>query len=284
MNKQVLKLNRAAQALVVAMSLSISMAASAYASNASDIHPEVESAVWEENNQECSSVTLNGKEIIAFKGNNPNSDDSVEDLAEELADKLQDLVKDEKFDPFKLVPAVEGNMAAVHVDGNTVLKFAPANADGQPLNESYKLINNIRNVMGIGPIPQSFLKMAESQGADQAYIALSRTGATPTPDNFNADFSGQASWYGGKFHGRRTSNGDVFNQDGFTAAHRTLPFGTKLLVMNRRTGDSCVVQVNDRGPYSGDRIIDLSRGAAQKLNMISSGVATVDVMVLENQK
>ncbi|HMY03328.1 MAG TPA: septal ring lytic transglycosylase RlpA family protein, partial [Candidatus Obscuribacter sp.] len=96
--------------------------------------------------------------------------------------------------------------------------------------------------------------------------------------------SGQASWYGGKFHGRRTSNGDVFDQDGFTAAHRTLPFGTKLLVMNRRTGDSCVVEVNDRGPFCGERVIDLSRGAANKLNMLSSGVATVDCMVLPVEK
>lgn len=279
MNKQ-MPLRRHILIALTALSLASLQTPAAMAAG-SELHPEVESAVWEENNHECASVTLNGKEIIAYRS---GESDDVEDLAEKLADKLQDLVKDDKFDPFKLVPAQEGNLAAVHVDGNTVLKFAPSSADSQPLAESYKLINNIRTVMGVGPIPQTFLKMAESQGPDQAYIALSRTGVCPSADNFSADFSGQASWYGGKFHGRRTSNGDVYNQDGFTAAHRTLPFGTKLLVMNRRTGDSCVVQVNDRGPYAGDRIIDLSRGAAQKLNMISSGVATVDIKVLENQK
>jgi rare lipoprotein A len=68
-----------------------------------------------------------------------------------------------------------------------------------------------------------------------------------------------------------------------TAAHRSLPFGTKLLVMNRKTGSSCVVEINDRGPFVGDRVIDLSRGAARQLNMISSGVALVDCLVLGSE-
>lgn len=253
---------------------------------ASSIDPEVEASVWEENDRELASVTLNGKELISFKeGDYSSSDESLEDRAENLADKLQGLLKDDKLDPTRLVPAQEGEMAAIHVEGKAVVTFAVPDASGKgesPLEASFKLVNNIRGILGVQPIPQNFLKMAESQGADQAYVALSRVGSV-APTNFEADFSGQASWYGGKFHGRRTSNGDVFDQDGFTAAHRTLPFGTKLLVMNRRTGDSCVVQVNDRGPFSGDRIIDLSRGAANKLNMISSGVAMVDCMVLQDK-
>ncbi|MCA9805242.1 MAG: septal ring lytic transglycosylase RlpA family protein, partial [Cyanobacteria bacterium HKST-UBA02] len=89
-----------------------------------------------------------------------------------------------------------------------------------------------------------------------------------------------ASWYGRKFHGRKAANGERFDMNGLTAAHRTLPFGTKLLVTNRRTGSSCVVKVNDRGPYHGNRVIDLSKGAAEKLQMVSSGVAMVDVVVI----
>ena len=69
-------------------------------------------------------------------------------------------------------------------------------------------------------------------------------------------------------------------KNGMTAAHRSLPFGTKLLVMNRRTGDSCVVKVNDRGPFIGGRVIDLSKGAARQLNMLGSGIAMVDCIVL----
>lgn len=275
--------NKFATTTLMVLCLSMTLSLSQAKASAANLEPEVESAVWEENDQECASVTLNGKELIAFRAQ-PGNSDTLEDQAENLADKLQDLLKDDKVDASRLVPAQEGNLAAIHLDGNTVLTFTPpSGSEIQPIEHSFKLVNAMRNVLGIQAIPQSFLKMAESQGADQAYVALSRS-TVSAPVNFSADFSGQASWYGGKFHGRRTSNGDVFDQDGFTAAHRTLPFGTKLLVMNRRTGDSCVVEVNDRGPFCGERVIDLSRGAANKLNMLSSGVATVDCMVLPVEK
>ncbi len=92
--------------------------------------------------------------------------------------------------------------------------------------------------------------------------------------------SGAASWYGGKFHGRKTANGERFNMNALTAAHRSLPFGTKVRVTNRNNGKSVVVRINDRGPYSGGRVIDLSRGAAQAVSMIGSGTAPVTIQVL----
>jgi len=73
---------------------------------------------------------------------------------------------------------------------------------------------------------------------------------------------GMASWYGPGFHGRRTASGETFNSSGLTAAHRYLPFGTRVRVTNLRNGRSVVVRINDRGPFSGGRVIDLSRGAA----------------------
>ena len=95
-----------------------------------------------------------------------------------------------------------------------------------------------------------------------------------------ATYSGKASWYGPGFHGRRTANGEVFNSNDLTAAHRSLPFGTKVRVTNINNGRSVVVRINDRGPFSGGRIIDLSAGAARSINMINSGVAPVRVEVL----
>ena len=95
-----------------------------------------------------------------------------------------------------------------------------------------------------------------------------------------ATYRGQASWYGPGFHGRRTANGEVFNSNALTAAHRSLPFGTKVRVTNMNNGRSVVVRINDRGPFSGGRIIDLSAGAARTINMINSGVAPVRVEVL----
>lgn len=92
--------------------------------------------------------------------------------------------------------------------------------------------------------------------------------------------SGTASWYGAKFHGRRTANGERFNKNDMTAAHRSLPFGTKVRVTNRRNGRSVVVRINDRGPFTRGRVIDLSRGAAQALGMVGAGTAPVSVEVV----
>lgn len=84
-------------------------------------------------------------------------------------------------------------------------------------------------------------------------------------------FSGIASWYGGKFHGRRTASGTRYNMHSMTCAHKTLPFGTKLLVENTSNGKTCQVTVTDRGPYYGKRVIDLSKAAADKLGLDGIG-------------
>ena len=89
--------------------------------------------------------------------------------------------------------------------------------------------------------------------------------------------SGEASYYGPGFAGRPTANGERFNPAELTAAHRTLPFGTKVKVTNERNGRSVIVRINDRGPYAHNRVIDLSKGAAEKIGMLSSGTAQVKI-------
>lgn len=88
-----------------------------------------------------------------------------------------------------------------------------------------------------------------------------------------------ASWYGPGFHGRKTASGETYNQNGLTAAHRSLPFGTRVKVTNTRNGKSVVVRVTDRGPFIKGRVIDLSRAAASAIGMIQSGVARVNLRV-----
>ncbi len=95
-----------------------------------------------------------------------------------------------------------------------------------------------------------------------------------------SSFSGQASWYGPGFHGRLTANGERYNQNAMTAAHPSLKFGTRVKVTNLNNGRSVVVRINDRGPFVGGRVIDLSAAAARSLNMINSGVAPVKVTIL----
>ena len=93
-------------------------------------------------------------------------------------------------------------------------------------------------------------------------------------------FSGKASWYGPGFHGRLTANGERYNQYALTAAHRSLPFGTRVRVTNVNNGRSVVVRINDRGPFIRGRVIDLSTAAASNIGMIHHGVVPVRLQIL----
>ena len=92
---------------------------------------------------------------------------------------------------------------------------------------------------------------------------------------------GEASWYGPGFFGNLTANGETYRPGTMTAAHRTLPFGTRVRVTNLWNGRMAVVRINDRGPYVGARVIDLGHGAAQRLGLVSSGIAQVRLEVLQ---
>ncbi len=107
------------------------------------------------------------------------------------------------------------------------------------------------------------------------------TAPAPTPRRFKLAGTGEASWYGPGFFGNRTANGEVFRPGTMTAAHRTLPFGTKVKVTNLWNGRSAIVRINDRGPFHGNRIIDLAHGAAQNLGLVASGVAQVRLEVVQ---
>ena len=93
-------------------------------------------------------------------------------------------------------------------------------------------------------------------------------------------FSGEASYYAASLDGNPTASGEIYRHNAYTAAHRTLPFGTRVRVTRQDTGQSVIVTINDRGPYAHNRVIDLSGAAAKKLGMDQVGVAMVDVEVL----
>jgi rare lipoprotein A len=92
--------------------------------------------------------------------------------------------------------------------------------------------------------------------------------------------TGYASWYGGKFHGRYTASGEIYDMNKLTAAHKTLPFGTMVKVINTENGKSIIVKINDRGPFVEGRIIDLSRAAAEKIGILKTGIAKVIVEIV----
>lgn len=98
------------------------------------------------------------------------------------------------------------------------------------------------------------------------------------PHGYRAE--GQASWYGDRHHGKRTASGERFDQHALTAAHRQLPFGTRVRVTHLGNGRQVTVRINDRGPFGKGRIIDLSRRAAEQLDMLRQGIAPVRIEAL----
>lgn len=103
------------------------------------------------------------------------------------------------------------------------------------------------------------------------------TGSTSTGKGKLVKQTGKASYYADKFDGRKTASGEVFSQKKLTAAHRTLPFGTIVTVKNLANGKTVTVRINDRGPYADNRLIDLSRAAANAIDMVKQGVVSVEI-------
>lgn len=108
----------------------------------------------------------------------------------------------------------------------------------------------------------------------------SSTSSLPTKKGTRIE-SGVASWYGPNFNGRLTANGETFDMNGISAAHRTLPFNTEVIVVNLDNGKSIRVRINDRGPFAKNRIIDLSKAAAQAVDMIGPGTANVELYLVK---
>jgi rare lipoprotein A len=106
----------------------------------------------------------------------------------------------------------------------------------------------------------------------------------PAPAQPTTTETGLASWYGPKFHGKLTASGEVFNQEKFTAAHPTLPWGSRVKVTNLDNGKSVDVRINDRGPFKRGRVIDVSRAAAKALGMVGRGITTVRVESLSDSE
>jgi len=124
------------------------------------------------------------------------------------------------------------------------------------------------------PVPQ--VEPIKPGGANKPYVVLGQA-YTPTAADIKWRERGTASWYGTKFHGRRTASGEMFSMYGFTAAHRTLPIPSYARVRHVGSGKEIIVRINDRGPFHSSRVIDLSYAAAAKLGITGAGMAQVDI-------
>jgi rare lipoprotein A len=136
-------------------------------------------------------------------------------------------------------------------------------------------------------LPVFFVEISEASGyrphpTQRPYVIKNKK-YYPIPSSEGYSEQGIASWYGGKFHGRKTSNGEVYNMHSMTAAHKTLPMNTMLLVKNLDNGKETVVRINDRGPFVRGRIVDLSYHAAKVIEIDQKGITRVQATALGEQ-
>lgn len=136
---------------------------------------------------------------------------------------------------------------------------------------------------GCAPISLSGGKARGGGGSGKPYTVRGKTYRPYTTANGFTEV-GTASWYGPGFHGKKTANGERYNQNAMTAAHKLLPFNTDIRVTNLDNGRTTVVRINDRGPFVANRVIDLSRRAAEQIGMIGSGTARVRLEAVGNKK
>jgi rare lipoprotein A len=124
------------------------------------------------------------------------------------------------------------------------------------------------------------LCVAVPAGGARVHVEAQASQAVPVAQVPEWTQKGRVSWYGPGFHGRRTANGEVFDTNELTMAHRTLPFGTEVRVTNLTNGRSVVLRVNDRGPYVRGRIADLSHAAAMRLGFVDHGITRARIEVI----
>jgi rare lipoprotein A len=203
------------------------------------------------------------------------SPDNAMDRAEAIADKINQLAQDPDFTANSINIGVDQKSRSyliqvnedilVNLDKNTVLPDTTRNQG----KDALQIANRLRRVMGNAEPLTSIAKVS------QPFKQIINTPSTDRQVR-----GGIASWYGPGFHGRRTANGERYNQNGYTAAHKSLPFGTQVRVTNVRNGKSVLVRINDRGPFIRGRVIDLSAGAARVIGVHGSGVAPVQLEIL----
>jgi rare lipoprotein A len=136
--------------------------------------------------------------------------------------------------------------------------------------DALQATNRLRRLMGNAPPLRKIAGIPQQRQVTQVAVGPIRM-----------EISGVASWYGPGFHGNRSASGEIYNQNAMTAAHRSLPFGTRVLVTNMNNGRSTVVRINDRGPFVRGRVIDLSAAAARVLGIVNTGIAPVKLQVLD---
>ncbi|EAZ92246.1 septal ring lytic transglycosylase RlpA family protein [Crocosphaera chwakensis] len=196
--------------------------------------------------------------------------------AKAFAHRLNKLSQDNTFKAEKLTVSLNSDQThSIKLDSEELIKLdkgviLPDTTRNEAV-DALQATNRLRRLMGDAP-PLTAIVKPEQTPSQESGLASVRP--------VTSRRKGMASWYGPGFHGRLTANGERYNQNGLTAAHKSLPFGTQVRVTNLRNGRSVIVRINDRGPYIHGRVIDLSKGAANVIGLLNSGVAPVQLEIL----
>ncbi|MFZ4639244.1 MAG: septal ring lytic transglycosylase RlpA family protein [Nodosilinea sp.] len=231
-------------------------------------------------------ITLIGAELPTLSATRPDTNSTVTsgansvpslsdpvERASNLASQLQNLAStgnasdiSVRWDNHQQAFLVSwGKEDLIKIDSHAILPDTTENKT----EDALQVANRLRRLLGNVPA------LARVEGLPEPKVSSpSRVGAV------SSTLIGMASWYGPGLHGQRSASGEVFNQQDLTAAHRTLPFGTRVRVTNLNTGQQVIVRINDRGPFSHGRLIDLSSAAASRIGIRSAGVGRVALEVL----
>jgi rare lipoprotein A len=208
------------------------------------------------------TVYLRGIPVVSFRGEQGLA------RADRFTALLQQAIR-ENWNGADLQPAWERNQFALKLAGQTVWQFDDSMVFPEPVDDRAQTVllitNRLRRGLGTDVPVTTIEQFAPAQSLFARVVRV---------------LTGLASWYGPGFHGNPSASGEIFDQNGLTAAHQTLPFGTNVRVTNIATGASVVVRITDRGPFMHNRVIDISRGAAQRIGLIQAGVAPVKLEVL----
>lgn len=217
------------------------------------------------------SVYIGENEVLRIT--KPAGGLSTEQRAKIVTENLNSIIKAGE-NPEDIVPDYKSGSGIIKINDRVLFTVDSSIAKEYGMTSSelaFIWVNNIRDSLGVARIVRDFQLLTTS---------LKKTPETFVQRYGNYIQTGFASWYGGVFHGRNAADGSVFNTNKFTAAHKSLPFGTVVQVTNMYNGKKCVVKITDRGPFVRGRIIDLSKVAAKEIGMLSSGISRVKVEVL----
>lgn len=212
------------------------------------------------------SVYINGEKILTFSqtagGITPRK------RAFLLVKKLSDFIQNNE-NPWKIFPAFQKGIAVIKYGENVLFTADVKSAESSGMDVSDLALswaNKTRKALGATELIKDYELIKVISSKYDEIVGYYETGV--------------ASWYGDYFHGRTAADGSIYNMFQFTAAHKTLPFGSVVKVTNLKNGNACIVKITDRGPFIDGRIIDLSMVAAEEIGMLNSGISKVKIEVI----